>query len=431
MGMIQKLIITDGGLVFLADRNGDIPGGDPVTAIVGATAVSGGLSYLGSRQQSKGISAAGDASAQAQMYSADVQKEMLEKSIQSQMDMYYKGLQMQEPWRYAGGQALESLQRELYGKDYMAPWAENFAAPYPSQSGLTRREGVTIGDDGTRGIDSGLTGREGVRSFPLPQSPAPPQPGEFVGEYMWDEGRREWWNSRTGAYDILPGQRPPASMYDDGTGTLYPEERVARTMSGGVDPNRGLRGGVSTTYPSTGLTPYYQHAPQVTPEGSPLYQMQLQEGSESINRQLASRGLWNSGAGVEALSDYTRRLLATDAMRQQGLMETLAGYGQGTSQAALSASMQLGGGLASAYSGAGANISNSLMQAGQNRAQLSLAGGQNQANMYTNLANLGMGGLNSYMQFQGMNRGLQQYYSPLGSGGLSSGDYMYNLPGGY
>src|SRR3989304_5134650 len=211
----------------------------------------------------------------------------------------------------------------------------------------------------------------------------------------------------------------------EGMGPDAPEERGLGAVPVPIPGAADGRGGVSTTYPSTGLTPYYQHAPQVTPEGSPLYQMQLQEGSESINRQLASRGLWNSGAGVEALSDYTRRLLATDAMRQQGLMETLAGYGQGTSQAALGASMQLGGGLASAYSGAGANISNSLMQAGQNRARLSLAGGQNQANMYTNLANLGIGGLNSYMQFQGMNKGLNDYYLP-----GAFGDYMYNLPGG-
>src|SRR4030067_1155758 len=142
MGMIQKLIITDGGLVFLADMNGDVPGGDPVTAIVGGGLMGGGLSYLGSRKQSSAISSAGDASAQAQVYAADVQKEMLEKSIQSQMDMYYKGLQMQEPWRYSGAQALESLQRELYGQGYMAPWGESFAAPTPTTP-TAPRTGVT------------------------------------------------------------------------------------------------------------------------------------------------------------------------------------------------------------------------------------------------------------------------------------------------
>lgn len=45
---------------------------------------------------------------------------------------------------------------------------------------------------------------------------------------------------------------------------------------------------------------------------SPLYKLQQEEGETAINRALSARGLWNSGAGVQALSDFNRKLIATE-----------------------------------------------------------------------------------------------------------------------
>lgn len=51
-------------------------------------------------------------------------------------------------------------------------------------------------------------------------------------------------------------------------------------------------------------------------EASPLYQFQVDIGTRNINRELAARGLHNSGAGLETLATFVRGLGAEETERQ-------------------------------------------------------------------------------------------------------------------
>lgn len=55
--------------------------------------------------------------------------------------------------------------------------------------------------------------------------------------------------------------------------------------------------------------------------GSPLYDFQKKKGEEAINRVLAKRGLLNSGAEIQAISDFNTELGATEADKARGYAE--------------------------------------------------------------------------------------------------------------
>lgn len=59
-------------------------------------------------------------------------------------------------------------------------------------------------------------------------------------------------------------------------------------------------------------------------EGSPLYKFQQQKGEEAINRVLSKRGLRDSGAEIQALSDFNRELAAGEADKTRGYAQTEA-----------------------------------------------------------------------------------------------------------
>lgn len=68
-------------------------------AILGGAVIGGAASFLGGKAASKGAKEAARTSAEAQVYGADIQKEMYE---QTRTD--------QEPWRLAGDKALQVIQ---------------------------------------------------------------------------------------------------------------------------------------------------------------------------------------------------------------------------------------------------------------------------------------------------------------------------------
>ena len=59
-------------------------------------------------------------------------------------------------------------------------------------------------------------------------------------------------------------------------------------------------------------------------EGSPLYKFQADEGMKRLNRLMASRGLSNSGAEIEANSKFLQELGANEADKTRGYAQTEA-----------------------------------------------------------------------------------------------------------
>lgn len=79
-------------------------------------------------------------------------------------------------------------------------------------------------------------------------------------------------------------------------------------------------------------------------EGSPLYQFQKQKGMQDLEKLMAARGLTNSGAEIQANSDFLANLNATEAEKQrqfaeqeanrnQSMMQFVANYDMGERQA--------------------------------------------------------------------------------------------------
>lgn len=59
----------------------------------------------------------------------------------------------------------------------------------------------------------------------------------------------------------------------------------------------------------------------IDPTESELYKLQADKGTERLNRELASRGLYNSGAAIEGHSEFLRELGANEAQRQQDVFD--------------------------------------------------------------------------------------------------------------
>lgn len=105
-------------------------------------------------------------------------------------------------------------------------------------------------------------------------------------------------------------------------------------------------------------------------ETSPLYKMQLDEGTGAINRGFAARGLYRSSGATNALSDFARALGAEEMQRQYGRVLDALNVGRGAATESGGAAMNSGNALASIYQNAGSNQANYQMAEGQNRASM-------------------------------------------------------------
>jgi hypothetical protein len=308
------LVVSRAGLVYLA-RDGCVVSGDPVTAVIGGAALIGGAAtYFGGKEAGEGAQAAADTTAAA-----------TDKSTAATLEMFYKGLGLQEPYRESGYRALTSLERELYGSSFNPTLYDQYAYPGSSPPASTvQRSTRYASTTPVRYTQAAPTTGDRARTMPI--SPT----------------------------DVLTRQ-------------------PVRERAGGILP--------------TTTNPY----PQISTELSPLYQLQLQEGERNINRALSARGLFNSGPGLESLSNFYRQLGATESARKQALMQLLAGYGGDASASGANAAMSVGNSLGSIYTAGG-----------QNTAAALLAQGNARAGMYSGIGNSINAGLNSYMQYQGM-----------------------------
>ena len=122
-------------------------------------------------------------------------------------------------------------------------------------------------------------------------------------------------------------------------------------------------------------------------QASPLYQFQEQLGSRNINRELAARGLYNSGAGLETIRQFQAQLGAEETDRQFNRLFGLLGVGANAAQA-----------QAGAITGTSQSIGNQQIAGTQGVGQL------NQQAAAANAAGLGAigssitGGINSGLQ---------------------------------
>jgi hypothetical protein len=139
-----------------------------------------------------------------------------------------------------------------------------------------------------------------------------------------------------------------------------------------------------------------------------MYEWQKEQGTKDIEEALAARGLQTSGYGVGHLGEFYTELNAREMEKKKDLLRMMAGFQPQTPSYSGSS---LPAELSMQY---GANIGNTMMQGSNAKANALLAGGQARSGMWTNMANLGMAGLNSYAQYQGMqdlSQSLNNFYS--------------------
>lgn len=83
-------------------------------------------------------------------------------------------------------------------------------------------------------------------------------------------------------------------------------------------------------------------------ENSPAYQFRLQQGQNSIQNLLASRGGLKSGAAMKALEEFAQGTASQEFGNQVGYLQGLAGIGQNAATSMSNAELFAGSNMASA-----------------------------------------------------------------------------------
>lgn len=139
-------------------------------------------------------------------------------------------------------------------------------------------------------------------------------------------------------------------------------------------------------------------------QASDLFNFQSEIGARNINRELAARGLYGSGAGLETLARFNNQLVAEEGQRLTDRLFNLTGLGANTA-----------GTMAQLTEGSGRYQAGNVYQGGVEAANMrynSTVGAANaQANATRMLGDMGQGIFNTVGQ------GFQQY-----------GNFMLNKP---
>lgn len=88
-------------------------------------------------------------------------------------------------------------------------------------------------------------------------------------------------------------------------------------------------------------------------EASPGYQFRMDEGQKAIERSQASRGLFNSGASVKALTRFAQGTASEEFEKYANALRSMAGIGQTATNATQQAGANAAGGISRAYTDAG------------------------------------------------------------------------------
>jgi hypothetical protein len=151
---------------------------------------------------------------------------------------------------------------------------------------------------------------------------------------------------------------------------------------------------------------------------SSIFKWQQSEGERSINRQLAARGHYNSGVGLETLARFNTQLMGEEGERYWSKLFNTATLGGNAAARAATNTTSIG-----------SQSINSIMQGG-------IAAAQSTGDQYRSLATLGpgiagpvVGGLNSLMQYQMFQPLLESYRSGRGTGTRGALDMDFDVKG--
>ena len=139
-------------------------------------------------------------------------------------------------------------------------------------------------------------------------------------------------------------------------------------------------------------------------KASPLFNFQSKMGTQAINQQLAARGLYGSGAGLQTLSQFNDQLVGEEGQRLVDRLFNMTQLGQNSATNMASMTNNMGQFM-------GGNIYN---------------GGVNAANMRYNAT---VGQANALANSQNMLGQMGQSLFDTAAGGLSQiGNYKMNMP---
>lgn len=199
-----------------------------------------------------------------------------------------------------------------------------------------------------------------------------------------------------------------------GGGDPFPDMRNLPTLVKPLDPNLDYHqpGGGKFVFTPTENSPQY------------LYEQEL--GTRNLNRQLSARGLFNSGAGLEAYDRFNNQLVAEETGRQLAQQNMEYGYAV-ASNAAQRGQQQATFGNLLAATGLDQNFALAQQQQGN---ALQMAGLQAQTSLANTQAQVGLGQYQTGAQltsnmFAGVNNAIQSgigtYYNQ------QNADRTYNL----
>ena len=172
--------------------------------------------------------------------------------------------------------------------------------------------------------------------------------------------------------------------------------------------------------------PYLEH--YITGEGtpfdittSPAYKYQLEKGTEAIGTSLAARGLYGSGAGIQAETELAERLGVGETEKMYGRLMDLYNIGQRREGETYGRQMD----IARLGAGAAGGEAAAATTAGGRLAGIQMQKGATQAGMYSNLANIGMAGVGAYQQQQGYSDLMSRMDESSYRAGGGYGPYQY------
>jgi hypothetical protein len=143
-------------------------------------------------------------------------------------------------------------------------------------------------------------------------------------------------------------------------------------------------------------------------QGSDLFNWQSEMGTRNMNRELAARGRYDSGAGLEALSMFNNQLVADEGQRMFDRLFGLTGMGANAAA-----------GMASGTNATGATMANATLQGYTGAANAAAGGRQQMIQGVQGAMGAVAQGMGDYGQYQMMQPMLQRFSSGNNSYGSS------------
>lgn len=283
------------------------------------TLISAGVGLLTSSKSSGASKAAAQASAEAQKYAADLQKEMFDKA-----------LALQEPWRQAGYNALNQLNQYL-GMGQL-PSIDSFGSlnQAPTNQFNLSIDGLEIGEDGQVSIkkpEHPGPEYQWIKDATNANTGVTPTHDDYlaaVAKYEQDVKTWEAAGGKDGAdvgavagSDAEP-QAPGPYAYSSVTGEMgeapqagIPEVPLPESLQNIENALADYNSGPEYTYdPSQAPTSLSSGELLSQFQASPDYAFRQTEGINALDRSAAARGSLFSGRQGKAITDYASNLAA-------------------------------------------------------------------------------------------------------------------------